>query len=66
MPTAINTTNEIGKKAEEFLEYLQVERGSSPLTIRNYRHYLSRFNNWLSQENIRQNFLKKQALQLKK
>ncbi len=54
MPTAINITNEIGKKAEEFLEYLQVERGSSPLTIRNYRHYLNRFNNWLESQNIRQ------------
>ena len=26
-----------------FLEHLEVERGSSPLTIRNYKHYLGRF-----------------------
>lgn len=29
-----------------FLEYLEVERGSSPLTIRNYNHYLKRFVDW--------------------
>ncbi len=29
-----------------FLEHLEVERNLSPLTIRNYRHYLTRFNNW--------------------
>ena len=55
MPTPIEKDNEIGRKAEEFLEYLQVERGASPLTIRNYRHYLRRFIDWLSKENIRQN-----------
>ena len=31
----------------EFLEYLQVERNVSPLTIRNYKHYLGRFSAWL-------------------
>lgn len=28
---------------DQFLEYLEVERNSSKLTIRNYKHYLSRF-----------------------
>lgn len=51
--TARNNHSEIGQKAEEFLEYLQVERGSSPLTIRNYRHYLDRFGNWLKKEGMR-------------
>ena len=55
MPAPISNSTEIGKKAEEFLDYLSVERGSSPLTIRNYRHYLRRFNNWLKSQNIRQN-----------
>lgn len=32
----------------DFLEYLQIERNVSPLTIRNYRHYLERFNNWFA------------------
>ncbi len=27
----------------QFLEYLEVEKNASPLTIRNYRHYLERF-----------------------
>jgi site-specific recombinase XerD len=30
----------------EFLEYLQIERNVSPLTIRNYKHYLKRFTSW--------------------
>jgi site-specific recombinase XerD len=33
----------------EFLEYLEIERGCSPLTIRGYRHYLYRFYTWLSE-----------------
>jgi site-specific recombinase XerD len=46
--------SEIARKAEEFLEYLQVEKGSSPLTVRNYKHYISRFHNWMENEGIRQ------------
>jgi len=46
-------TSEIGRKIDEFLEYLEVERGSSPLTIRNYKHYLRRFLGWLDSEGIR-------------
>ena len=38
---------EIDRLIEEFLEYLEIERHSSSLTIRNYRHYLSRFSSWL-------------------
>ena len=53
--TANVNQSEIIRKVEDFLEYLQVEKGSSPLTIRDYRHYLTRFNLWLSQEGIRQN-----------
>ena len=30
----------------EFLEYLEVERNLSPLTIRDYRHYLDNFIKW--------------------
>lgn len=32
----------------EFLEYLEVERGNAPLTIKVYRHYLDRFSEWLA------------------
>lgn len=49
-PTLAHT--EIGDHAEEFLTYLQVEKGASPLTLRNYRHYLRRFINWMEKEGI--------------
>ncbi len=31
---------------QDYLEYLEVERNSSKLTIRDYRHYLEVFDNW--------------------
>ena len=55
MPASSQQTSELERKVNEFLEYLEVERGSSPLTIRNYKHYLSRFIKWLASEGIRQN-----------
>ena len=36
------------KLVKEFLEYLQVEKNASVLTIRNYRHYLTRFLRFLA------------------
>ncbi len=33
---------------DEFLEYLEIERNCSKLTIRDYRHYLKVFAEWLS------------------
>ena len=33
----------------EFLEYLEIQRGCSPLTVREYRHYLKRFHDWLTE-----------------
>ena len=33
---------------DQFLEYLEIEKNCSKLTIRDYRHYLKSFNNWLS------------------
>lgn len=47
MPDAQGKINEVAKKIDDFLDYLTVEKGSSPLTIRNYKHYLSRLNNFL-------------------
>jgi len=35
-----------------FLEYLEVERNLSRLTIRNYTHYLRKFNTWLETRDI--------------
>ncbi|MCL5675729.1 MAG: tyrosine-type recombinase/integrase [Patescibacteria group bacterium] len=37
---------ELNLAIERFLEYLEIEKNSSPLTIRNYRHYLQSFKNW--------------------
>lgn len=54
MPAAPSNLSEIGKKANDFLEYLQVERGASPLTLRNYKHYLTRFIAWMKKEGIHQ------------
>jgi site-specific recombinase XerD len=48
------TKTQIAKQTDSFLEYMEIEKGSSPLTIRNYKHYLSRFINWLNKEGIRQ------------
>ncbi len=36
----------IEKLIADFLEHMQVEKGVSPLTLRDYRHYLSRFAAW--------------------
>jgi len=33
----------------EFLEYLEIQKGCSPLTIRDYRRYLERFHAWLTE-----------------
>ncbi len=52
MPAKVDPS-EIGVEIEKYLEYLEVEKGSSPLTVRNYRHYLGRFLEWLKAENIR-------------
>lgn len=41
--------NNISQYITEFLEYLEVERNVSPLTIRNYRHYLNRFYLWFDE-----------------
>lgn len=49
--------SEIENKTNEYLEYLEVERGSSPLTIRNYKHYLNRFIAWLTNSGIRLNLV---------
>ncbi len=57
MPASPNNQTELGRKINEFLDYLQVERGSSPLTIRNYRHYLTRFENWMKSQNIREDLI---------
>ncbi len=52
--TAPPNQSEIGLKVRDFLEYLQIEKGASPLTLRNYKHYLTRFVSWMEKEGIRE------------
>lgn len=49
----VQNKSELNSKIDEFLEYLEVEKGSSPLTIRNYKHYLTRFSGFLKDSGIR-------------
>ena len=42
-----NHENELSRLVEDFLEYLEIERNCSPLTRRNYKHYLNRFVEWV-------------------
>lgn len=51
MDSAQGKLTQISKKVQEFLDYLSVEKGCSPLTIRNYKHYLSRLDNWMIRRN---------------
>lgn len=44
---------ELDRLIEEFLEHLEIERHCSPLTIRNYRHYLGRFSSWFKRKNLK-------------
>lgn len=39
-------TSELNRYIEQFLEYLEIEKNSSKLTIRNYKLYLARFSSW--------------------
>lgn len=41
--------NDLPRHIDEFLEYLQIEKNCSPLTIRDYRHYLESFLDWSSE-----------------
>ena len=41
-------SSEVQKYIQKFLEYLEIEKNSSKLTIRNYRLYLKRFDEWFT------------------
>jgi len=40
--------SELSVLIDEFLEYLEIEKNCSKLTIRDYRHYLDVFNQWFT------------------
>lgn len=47
MESAKSSNSELQKSVNEYLEHLEVERNVSPLTVRNYAHYLARFAGWM-------------------
>lgn len=49
MESADTTKTELEKYIQQYLEYLEIERTVSPLTVRNYAFYLKRFALWLAQ-----------------
>jgi site-specific recombinase XerD len=57
VPEPAKVQSEIASRVREFLEYLQVERGASPLTLRNYKHYLFRFLKWMESQGIREHLI---------
>ncbi len=46
MYTGNMASKPISKYIREFLEYLEIEKGRSPLTLRNYEFYIRRFIDW--------------------
>lgn len=42
----MESTSDLEKYINQFLEYLEIEKNSSKLTIRNYKFYLERFRAW--------------------
>ncbi len=45
------SNKELQLSTTNFLEHLEVEKNLSPLTVRNYRHYLRRFIEWCETQN---------------
>jgi len=45
------TNENLKSLISDFLEYLVIEKSCSPLTIRQYKHYLSRFHSWAAENN---------------
>lgn len=50
---------DLNKYIDQFLEYLEIEKNASKLTVRNYRFYLNRFSAWVTenQPNLKLNRL---------
>ena len=44
--------NELEQRIQEFLEYCEVEKQHSPLTIQNYARYLGRFAGWAKEHGV--------------
>lgn len=48
----INKFGPLGKRAQEFLDYLEIEKGRSLRTKRNYSFYLRRFFTWFNKKSL--------------
>src|SRR3954471_10040734 len=46
------TKTKLERYAHQFLEYLEIERNRSKLTLRNYDHYLKRFVNFCAKQGV--------------
>lgn len=49
----ISRLGSLGKYAQDFLDYLEIEKGRSLRTKRNYSFYLLRFFTWLDKKNLK-------------
>ncbi len=49
----LDSFNSLGRWAKDFLNYLEIEKGRSLRTIRNYSFYLLRFFSWLGKKNLK-------------
>lgn len=47
-----DTKTKIDRYIQDFLDYCEIERNKSDLTVRNYKHYLSRFSEFCKQISI--------------
>lgn len=62
-------TTSLPELVQQFLEYLEIEKNCSPLTVRNYKHYLDRFLSFasptpekLTPKDIKQELIRKYRL----
>ena len=53
MPDNKIVENNLEKQIRKFLEYCEVEKGHSNLTVENYEHYLKRFLEWGSENGVK-------------
>jgi len=48
----VSNDSDLRRLVDDFLEHLVVEKSLSVLTVRNYRHYLTRFLTWMEENSI--------------
>jgi len=48
----VSSSSNLRRLVDDFLEYLVVEKSLSVLTVRNYRHYLTRFLSWMEENSV--------------